>query len=140
MKCLVLLGVLGACDPVWHIGNIAKPAVPATDACIDSALHETTYSINPMGENAPKRGWYVNSPGRQLRATWDPAQPQSLTLVMMGVGTAPPPNTLQAYRQMRDVVLEKLNAKCGTFDAGPEHCMRMTCDSGAPPQPERTSD
>ena len=133
MRWLSLLCVLGACDPVWHVGNIAKPTAPTTDACIDGALHDTTYTIRPMSENQPKRGWYVDSPGHELRLTWDPAQPQSLTLVMLGLGTAPPPNTLQAYRQMRDVVLEKVNAKCGPFHAGPEHCLRMTCDSGATP-------
>jgi hypothetical protein len=82
-----------------------------------------------MGENAPKRGWYVSSRTRQLRVTWDPEQPQSLTLLMLGVGTRPPPNALESYRFMRDAVLVKVNARCGPFDAGPEHCLRMHCSS-----------
>lgn len=138
MRLAFLLGVLGACDPVWHVANVTTPTATtrANEACVDAALHATTFTIKPMGENAPKRGWYVSAPSnRTLRVTWDPTQPQKLTLLMVGVGQHAPPDTLVAFRSMREAVLEKVRDTCGPFDPGPEHCLRMQCasDPAKPP-------
>lgn len=70
-----------------------------------------------------------------MYVVWDPKTPQSITLHIGGVGTAPPPNSVPVFRQMRDAVIAKLTETCGPFDVGAESCARVEdCKIAATPQ------
>ena len=126
MRLLLFVCLLGACDPVWKIENVATASAgtQADGTCIETALKQTGYEVKPSGEvAAPKRGWYAGN----IRVTWDPARAQVVDLAVYGVGTQPPYGTLPTFRTRRDMIMTKLNETCGPFELGPESCQRVDC-------------
>jgi len=124
----VLLGLAG-CDPVWHVTNVAtaQPATKADAACIEAGVRAAGYDVQPSTSvAAPVVGWRVSDKARgRVHVMWDPKTPQSLTLDIGGVGTAPPPDLVPAFRQMRDAIVAKVTETCGPFDVGAESCARV---------------
>jgi hypothetical protein len=131
MRTLLIFCALGGCDPVWHIENAAtaQASTQPDAACIEDVLRASGYPVKPSEiQAAPVHGWYVGTTTRpELRVTWDPRQPQTLALEMLGVGTQPPTGSVPAYRTMRDAVMTEVAQTCGPFELGPESCARLEC-------------
>src|SRR4051812_33948165 len=76
MRSLVLVFLVAACDPVWHVDNVATAKQPATptEACVEGAIKASGLKVSDVSgqaSNRPARDWYVGG----ARVQWDPKTP-----------------------------------------------------------------
>jgi hypothetical protein len=135
MRLLLVVGCLSACDPGWHVRNVAtaSPTTKTDAACIEAGLRATGYTVKKASsDKATAIEWYVDDPKRaHMRVNWDPRKATAIELMSLGVGTAPPAGAVENYRTMREATVAKLTETCGPFQIGPEDCMRV--NACAPP-------
>ncbi len=136
MRLLLAICCLAACDPGWHVRNVATASSTTnTDAaCIEAGLQASGYPVKRVSsEKAKAIEWYVGgSEHAQMRVNWDPSKPTVIDLAVLGVGTAPPSGAVENYRKVRDTTVAKLTETCGPFQVSDEECMRVTGCAKAP--------
>lgn len=127
---ILLLLVVGACDPVWRVENATSPSTPTPvePTCIDAGLQAWGGPARRTPSRIPQQEeWVLGTPPYEVRLTLN-ASTRQLSLSTGGTGGYADADTVRRYRELRAAVVSKLTATCGPFQPfGPDRCRRAAC-------------